>query len=105
MPCAQIRDKTSGIMIDVSFAAASGLVTRALINDLITRYPAVRPLVLVLKYFLIQVRRGAVEEEREGEAVESWQCLAQVSRGWGCNYHSIRVALRMHSPGLLHMHG
>lgn len=48
-------------MVDVSFAAASGLVTRALINDLITRYPAVRPLVLVLKYFLIQVRTGAVE--------------------------------------------
>lgn len=57
IPIVKVRDRTSGIMVDISFAAASGLVTRALINDLITRYPAVRPLVMVLKYFLIQVRR------------------------------------------------
>jgi DNA polymerase sigma len=55
IPIVKVRDKVSGIMIDISFAAASALVTRALINELITRYPAVRPLVLVLKYFLIQV--------------------------------------------------
>lgn len=54
IPIVKVRDKVSGIMIDISFAAASALVTRALINELITRYPAVRPLVLVLKYFLIQ---------------------------------------------------
>jgi DNA polymerase sigma len=53
-------------MIDISFAAASALVTRALINELITRYPAVRPLVLVLKYFLIQVRVTAAEAAERG---------------------------------------
>jgi DNA polymerase sigma len=47
--------QVSGVGVDISFDATSGLVTRALISDLLRRYPPVRPLVIVLKYFLIQV--------------------------------------------------
>lgn len=49
------RLQVSGVGVDISFDASSGLVTRALISDLLRRYPPVRPLVIVLKYFLIQV--------------------------------------------------
>lgn len=56
VPIVKLREAASGIAIDISFDASSGLVTRGLITELLGRYPAVRPLVLVLKYFLLQRR-------------------------------------------------
>jgi DNA polymerase sigma len=54
VPIVKLWEAASGIQIDVSFEAVSGLTTRALIADFIKEYPVVRPLVLVLKYFLLQ---------------------------------------------------
>lgn len=54
VPIVKLRERASGVNIDISFDAASGVVTRGLIAEVLARYPAVRPLVLVLKYFLIQ---------------------------------------------------
>lgn len=54
VPIVKLWEKQSGIQIDISFNARSALVSRALIADYLHRYPPVRPLVLLLKYFLQQ---------------------------------------------------
>jgi DNA polymerase sigma len=54
VPIVKLWEKESGIQLDISFEARSAIVTRALIADYLSRYPPVRPLVLVLKYFLSQ---------------------------------------------------
>lgn len=58
VPIVKCKERFSGISIDIAFEQESGLATRALINDYIRRYPAVRPLALVMKYFLMQVSGG-----------------------------------------------
>ena len=56
VPIVKVWEAASGICVDISFsdAAASGLATRAAMAGLLARFPAARPLTLVLKYFLLQ---------------------------------------------------
>ena len=54
VPIVKLVDKASGIAIDISFEAVSGLASRAVIADLLARYPPLRPLIIVFKYFLVQ---------------------------------------------------
>jgi hypothetical protein len=54
IPIVKLVDATSGIGIDISFEAVSGLASRAVISDLLARFPPLRALVTTLKYFLIQ---------------------------------------------------
>ena len=64
VPIIKAKEKLSGIVVDISFDATSGVASRELINDYTRRYPALRPLALVLKYFLLQ--RGLNETYRGG---------------------------------------
>ena len=54
VPIVKLWEKQSGIQIDLSFEAKSAVLSRALTAEYIARFPALRPLMLVLKYFLVQ---------------------------------------------------
>jgi hypothetical protein len=56
VPIVKAWEGGSGIQIDISFdaAATSGLSTRACISTMLARHPPLRPLVVLLKYFLQQ---------------------------------------------------
>jgi len=54
VPIVKLWEKQSGIQIDLSFEAKSAVLSRALTAEYIARFPALRPLILVLKYFLVQ---------------------------------------------------
>jgi non-canonical poly(A) RNA polymerase PAPD5/7 len=54
VPIVKLWEARSGIQVDISFDARSALVSRALIGEYLARFPALRPLLLVLKYFLVQ---------------------------------------------------
>ena len=54
VPIVKCVDERSGIHIDVSFDVANGPANVELITQYLVRYPALRPLVLVLKCFLLQ---------------------------------------------------
>ena len=54
IPIVKYVDKACGIPVDVSFDVEGGLRTGRLVRDLQDAMPALRPLVLVLKFFLAQ---------------------------------------------------
>lgn len=54
VPIVKLWEKQSGIQIDLSFEAKSAILSRALTAEYIAQFPALRPLILVLKYFLVQ---------------------------------------------------
>lgn len=54
IPIIKLRDKESGIGVDICFEEKGGPRTGALIRSWLQEFPAMRPLILVLKYFLAQ---------------------------------------------------
>ena len=60
VPIVKCVDSNSGISVDVSFDVSNGPENVALIQDYLRRYPALRPLVLVLKCFLLQRKLNEV---------------------------------------------
>lgn len=60
VPIVKCVDSSSGISVDVSFDVSNGPENVALIKDYLRRYPALRPLVLVLKCFLLQRKLNEV---------------------------------------------
>jgi hypothetical protein len=54
VPIVKLWEARSGIQIDISFDARSAVVSRALIGHFLARFPALRPLLLVAKYFVAQ---------------------------------------------------
>ena len=54
VPIIKMKEKQSGIPIDVSFNASSGPESSDFMVKLLQQYPAARHLVIVLKYFLLQ---------------------------------------------------
>lgn len=60
VPIVKCVDSNSGISVDVSFDVSNGPENVALIKDYLRRYPALRPLVLVLKCFLLQRKLNEV---------------------------------------------
>lgn len=54
IPIVKYADKATGIPVDVSFDVESGLRTGRLVRGLMDRMPPLRPLVIVLKFFLAQ---------------------------------------------------
>ncbi|DBA00348.1 TPA: LOW QUALITY PROTEIN: hypothetical protein N0F65_000533 [Lagenidium giganteum] len=54
IPIVKFVHKASNIQVDVSFNIASGLATADLVKHYMRVFPAFRPLVLVLKYYLSQ---------------------------------------------------
>jgi len=56
VPIVKIWEASSNICLDISFdgASASAQASRAVMSDLLRRFPPARPLALVLKYFLLQ---------------------------------------------------
>ena len=53
---ARLVHAATGVPMDVSFDIDSGLRTGRLINELLRAMPPLRPLILVLKHFLLQRR-------------------------------------------------
>jgi len=60
VPIVKCVDTGSGISVDVSFDVSNGPANVGLIKDYLRRYPALRPLVLVLKCFLLQRKLNEV---------------------------------------------
>lgn len=60
VPIVKCVDTNSGISVDVSFDVSNGPANVGLIKDYLRRYPALRPLVLVLKCFLLQRKLNEV---------------------------------------------
>lgn len=60
VPIVKCVDSNSGISVDVSFDVSNGPENVGLIQDYLRRYPALRPLVLVLKCFLLQRKLNEV---------------------------------------------
>ena len=60
VPIVKCVDTGSGISVDVSFDVSNGPANVGLIKDYLRRYPALRPLVLVLKCFLQQRKLNEV---------------------------------------------
>lgn len=52
VPIVKYRDKQTGILIDVSLATNNGLKNNAYMRKYLKTYPALRPLMIVLKHFL-----------------------------------------------------
>ena len=60
VPIVKCVDAKSGISVDVSFDVSNGPANVGLIKEYLRRYPALRPLVLVLKCFLLQRKLNEV---------------------------------------------
>jgi non-canonical poly(A) RNA polymerase PAPD5/7 len=54
VPILKFKEKVSNITIDISFQAESGILTREYISNIVSIYPFLRPLILLLKYYLSQ---------------------------------------------------
>jgi len=54
VPIIKMRDKKSGIEIDISFAVTSGKENSKVVLEYCKKYPLVKPLTLVIKYYLKQ---------------------------------------------------
>jgi non-canonical poly(A) RNA polymerase PAPD5/7 len=60
VPIVKCVDEHTGIHVDVSFDVANGPANVASIKQYLARYPALRPLVLVIKCFLLQRKLNEV---------------------------------------------
>lgn len=54
VPIVKIKDKSTGILVDISFNIDNGIEGINVVKDYISRYPEVKYLVFVMKYFLKQ---------------------------------------------------
>ena len=52
IPIVKLTDKQTGLKVDICFGIDGGIKAVALIQSLVQRMPALRPLTLLLKYFL-----------------------------------------------------
>ena len=64
IPIVKMKDKASGISVDICFGQASGLRTAKLTKRLIKRWAPLKPLLLTIKHFVYQ--RGMAETYRGG---------------------------------------
>lgn len=54
VPIVKFRDRKSGIEVDISFGVCSGKENAKVVLEYCERYPLVRPLTLIIKYYLKQ---------------------------------------------------
>jgi non-canonical poly(A) RNA polymerase PAPD5/7 len=52
VPIIKMRDKKSGIEVDISFGVTSGKENSKVVLEYCKKYPLVKPLTLVIKYYL-----------------------------------------------------
>ena len=54
VPIVKMRDMLTDIKVDISFNMKTGVESVSLIKEFIREFPALEPLVLLLKQFLLQ---------------------------------------------------
>jgi non-canonical poly(A) RNA polymerase PAPD5/7 len=54
VPLIKFKEATTGVMVDISFEVKSALETTELVKNYVKRYPMLKPLTLVVKYYLKQ---------------------------------------------------
>lgn len=52
VPIIKFQEEKTGVMVDISFECVSALVSTEVVKNYVKRYPMLRPLTLVLKYYL-----------------------------------------------------
>ena len=65
MPIIKFEELPSGLNFDVSFDVANGPQSAELVRAMVTRLPAIRPMLLVLKIFLQQRDMNEVSPDLE----------------------------------------
>ena len=93
VPIIKFVEQPSGLSFDISFDAANGPQSAAIVRDLVARLPPMKPLLLVLKIFLQQREMNEVCVPRTTHNPWMLHALARTLSWNGCHTITGRTAI------------